>query len=47
METKKSEYQQLKALGLSDRDITMLRNTGAAHGAILEYARRKAEKDLR
>ena len=33
------EYDQLKASGLSDGDIHMLRNSGASHRAILLWAK--------
>ena len=39
-----TEYQQLRAAGLSDAQITMLRNTGATHAAILMYARAAIRK---
>lgn len=35
----KSEYEELKALGISDHNIDMLRNTGATHGAIVAFAK--------
>lgn len=35
----KNEYEELRAAGLSDRAIQMLRNTGATHAAILLWAK--------
>jgi hypothetical protein len=43
-EDKITEYEELRAAGLSDEQIKMLRNSGATHEAILLYAReRRAE----
>jgi hypothetical protein len=36
------EYLELKNAGLTDQQITMLRNTGATHAAILLEAKRMA-----
>ncbi len=36
----KTPYEQFKAAGLSERDITMLRNFGATDAAILLWAKK-------
>ena len=38
-----TEYEELKAAGLSDHNIMMLRNIGASHRSILEFAKKLAE----
>ncbi len=37
-----TEYEELKAAGLSDQNIMMLRNIGTSHRSILAFAKKLA-----